>query len=65
VLRGADGMLRTRRINLLYIEWSGDPAVVRALGHHGYRIYDSTYMVIPRMVIPRILYLKLFEKNEV
>jgi FkbM family methyltransferase len=25
VLLGADGMLRTRRINLLYIEWSGDP----------------------------------------
>jgi len=35
VLLGADGMLRTRRINLLYIEWSGDPGVVRALGHHG------------------------------
>ena len=49
VLLGADGMLRTRRINILYIEWSGDPGVVRALGHHGYRIYDSTYMAIPRI----------------
>ena len=57
VLLGADGMLRTRRINLLYIEWSGDPGVVRALGHHGYRIYDSTYMAIPR-----ILDVKPFEK---
>ena len=49
VLLGADGMLRTRRINILYIEWSGDPGVVQALGHHGYRIYDSTYMAIPRI----------------
>ena len=57
VLLGADGMLRTRRINLLYIEWSGDPGVVRALGHHGYRIYDSTYMATPR-----ILDVKPFEK---
>ncbi len=57
VLLGADGMLRTRRINLLYIEWSGDPGVVRALGHHGYRIYDSTYMAIPR-----ILDVKPFER---
>ena len=50
VLLGADGMLGTRRINLLYIEWSGDPGVVRALSHHGYRIYDSTYMAIPRIL---------------
>jgi len=57
VLLGADGMLRTRRINLLYVEWSGDPGVVRALGHHGYRIYDSTYMATPR-----ILDVKPFEK---
>lgn len=49
VLLGADGMLRTRRINLLYIEWSGDPGVVQALGQHGYRIYDSTYMATPRI----------------
>ncbi|MGH8586282.1 MAG: FkbM family methyltransferase [Gammaproteobacteria bacterium] len=57
VLLGADGMLGTRRINLLYIEWSGDPGVVRALSHHGYRIYDSTYMAIPR-----ILGVKTFKK---
>jgi len=57
VLLGADGMLGTRRINLLYVEWSGEPGVVRALGHHGYRIYDSTYMAIPR-----ILDVKPFEK---
>ncbi|MDQ3774823.1 MAG: FkbM family methyltransferase [Pseudomonadota bacterium] len=57
VLLGVDGMLGTRRINLLYVEWSGDPGVVRALGHHEYRIYDSTYMAIPR-----ILDVKPFEK---
>ena len=49
MLLGADGMLRTRRINLLYIEWSGDPGVVRALGHHEYRIYDSIYIGFPRI----------------
>jgi methyltransferase FkbM-like protein len=49
VLRGSDGMLRTRRINLLYIEWSGDPGVVRALDHHQYRIYDSIYIGFPRI----------------
>lgn len=57
VLVGADGMLGSRRINLLYVEWSGDPRVVRGLGHHGYRIYDSTYMAIPR-----ILDVKPFER---
>jgi len=25
VLLGADGMLRIRRVNILYVEWSGDP----------------------------------------
>lgn len=49
VLLGSDGMLRTRRINILYIEWSGDPGVVRALGQHEYRIYDSTYIATPRI----------------
>ncbi|MGH8526669.1 MAG: FkbM family methyltransferase [Gammaproteobacteria bacterium] len=57
VLVGADGMLGSRRINLLYVEWSGDPRVVRGLGHHGYRIYDSTYMAVPR-----ILDVKPFER---
>jgi FkbM family methyltransferase len=48
-LLGSDGMLRTRRINILYIEWSGDPGVIRALGRYGYRIYDSTYIATPRI----------------
>lgn len=45
VLHGSDTMLRTRRIDILYIEWSGDPRVVRSLAGHNYQIYDSTYVV--------------------
>jgi FkbM family methyltransferase len=48
VLRGAARALADRRIDLLYIEWSGDPAVVQALEEPGYAIYDSLYVVGPK-----------------
>ena len=32
VLKGSDTMLRTRKIDILYIEWSGDPRVVPVAG---------------------------------
>lgn len=47
VLLGADAMLRRKMINVLYIEWSGDPDVVQILENYGYRIYDSTYIAVP------------------
>ncbi len=61
VLLGSDAMLRTRRIGILYVEWSGDPEVVPALSRHEYRIYDSTYMVIPRIYDVKPFYKMGFE----
>lgn len=48
VLRGAARALADRRIDLLYVEWSGDAEVVRALEEPGYAIYDSLYVAGPR-----------------
>jgi FkbM family methyltransferase len=44
VLKGADSMLSAGRINVLYIEWSGDPRVIESLSRHNYWICDSTYV---------------------
>ena len=49
VLAGSDTMLQTRKIDILYVEWSGDPRVVKSLAGHNYRIYDSTYVVGHKM----------------
>ena len=48
VLLGSNMMLRNQRINILHIEWSGDPQVIRALATNEYRIYDSTYIAGPK-----------------
>jgi len=45
VLEGSAGMLQASLIDILYLEWSGDPRVVRLLAGHDYRLYDSTYVV--------------------
>jgi FkbM family methyltransferase len=45
VLKGSTRMLEASLIDILYIEWFGDPRVVAALAEHDYRLYDSTYVV--------------------
>lgn len=48
VLQGASTALEENRINVLYIEWSGEQGVTDILVNHGYQIYDSTYVVGPK-----------------
>lgn len=49
VLIGSSEMLRRGMINVMYIEWGGDPKIVQLLNSNGYRIYDSTYMAFPKI----------------
>jgi FkbM family methyltransferase len=44
VLKGARRLLEERRVGLWYVEWSGDPVVVRLLEERGYALFDSTYV---------------------
>jgi FkbM family methyltransferase len=44
VLEGASSALESQRIRLMYIEWSGDPAVERRLENAGYSVFDSVYL---------------------
>ena len=49
VLHGASAALEENRISVLYIEWSGEQGVIDILTNHGYQIYDSTYVVGPKI----------------
>ena len=49
VLTGALNVLKENRISVLYIEWSGEQEVVDILYDCGYEIYDSTYIVGPKV----------------
>lgn len=53
VLRGASRALSSERIRLMYIEWAGDPEVIRLLSEKNYRIFDSLYVAGPRTSDPR------------
>lgn len=44
VLRGAASALKSQRIKLMYLEWSGDVEVERLLDNAGYSIFDSVYV---------------------
>jgi FkbM family methyltransferase len=44
VLAGAEHLLRSGAIDLMYIEWSGEPQVVDLLTKHRYHCFDSTYL---------------------
>lgn len=44
VLEGAASALKSQRIKLLYLEWSGDEAVERQLDDAGYSVFDSLYI---------------------
>ena len=48
VLRGARTALKEKRIHALYVEWSGEQEIIDILTGHGYQIYDSTYITIPK-----------------
>ncbi len=48
LLRGASSALADHRIGILYIEWSGEKEIVDILDEHGYEIYDSTYITVPK-----------------
>ncbi|MEM7113628.1 MAG: FkbM family methyltransferase, partial [Chloroflexota bacterium] len=49
VLLGAHTMLQENRIRILYIEWSGEQEIIEILTRYGYEIYDSTYLVGPKI----------------
>jgi FkbM family methyltransferase len=53
VLRGAGTMLQENRIHVLYIEWSGEAEIVEILANYGYEIYDSNYVVGPKVHDPQ------------
>ena len=44
VLYGAEAALEANRIRVMYIEWSGERAVVELLNALDYQVYDSTYV---------------------
>ncbi|OBA58452.1 hypothetical protein A5647_20840 [Mycobacterium sp. 1100029.7] len=44
VLEGAESALKSHRIKLMYLEWSGDAEVERRLDDAGYAIFDSVYV---------------------
>ncbi len=44
VLEGAERALKSHRIRLMYLEWSGDAEVERRLEDAGYSIFDSVYV---------------------
>lgn len=44
VLAGASRLLTEQAIDLLYIEWGGEPAVLENLRKRGYYVLDSTYL---------------------
>lgn len=48
VLVGANNLLTTGAIPLIYLEWNGHRATIELLEDHGYRVFDSTYAVFPR-----------------
>lgn len=48
VLLGASSLLHGQKIDILYIEWTGEQAVVDLLTSNGYEVFDSTYVVGPR-----------------
>lgn len=52
VLAGAQQMLKAGKIHIVFAEWSGDPAVPELLARHGFQIFDSTYLVIPKQNKP-------------
>ncbi|WAJ47330.1 FkbM family methyltransferase [Mycobacterium sp. Aquia_216] len=44
VLEGAESALKSQKIKLMYLEWSGDAEVERRLDEAGYSIFDSVYV---------------------
>ena len=48
VLLGAIKALKDNRIHVLYIEWTGEEEIVGILSDCGYKIYDSTYIAVPK-----------------
>jgi FkbM family methyltransferase len=44
VLEGAERALKSHRIKLMYLEWSGDADVERRLEDAGYSVFDSVYV---------------------
>ena len=54
VLRGAQRLLRERRVALLYVEWFGGLEVVESLEGAGYTLFDSVYVgAFARQCSPR------------
>jgi FkbM family methyltransferase len=49
VLLGAKQLLHKNKIDVLYIEWSGESEIIDILTNNNYVIYDSTYMVVPNV----------------
>jgi FkbM family methyltransferase len=44
VLTGGRSLLADHSIDVLYVEWSGEPNVLEEVGKHDYEIFDSTYL---------------------
>jgi FkbM family methyltransferase len=49
VLLGAKQLLHENKIDVLYIEWTGESEVIDILINNNYIIYDSTYIVVPNI----------------
>lgn len=49
VLLGAKQLLHENKIDVMYIEWSGESEIIDILSNSNYITYDSTYMVVPNV----------------
>lgn len=53
-LRGAEGLIRNNGVDFLYVEFRGDPRVLRLLDEYGYFIVDCVYMMWPHWLARRL-----------
>lgn len=52
VLRGAEGIVNGPGIDFMWVEFSGDQAVLDYVHEHGYVVFDSQYLLVPRTTSP-------------
>lgn len=45
VLKGAENLIKTQGIDVIYLEYSGDLRIIEFLTDYGYTIFDTDYMV--------------------
>jgi len=49
VLKGAEKLLKENKVDILYIEWTGEAEITDLLVKNNYILFDSTYMTVPNI----------------